>query len=196
METLAFMRKGYFFQKLEELSRNPSARDAFLEALRSDPARDYVTSLRDFGLLEPNRPEMAHQPNRQEAHLRKHWFPKDPNAYGAWWPEWQPIEPILRRGCIKALEAAQQHNWPIDGYWISTGNRVAVGIGVDAQAQQITLIRVTPPCPGYKPDTSLIAVVDFRGSEALGGVVETTTVIGPKPVTSTWTQTERERRLV
>src|SRR5919109_5430884 len=125
METQAFMRKGHFFQKLEEVSKNPSTRDAFLAALK-DTGRDYVTILHDFGLLEPNPPEEAMQPNKFEAHLRKHWFPEDPYAYGAWWPEWQPIEPILRRGCISALEEAQKHDWPIDGYWVSTGTRVAV----------------------------------------------------------------------
>jgi hypothetical protein len=72
---------------------------------------------------------------------------------------------------------------------------VAVGIGVNEAEGKVTLIRVTPPCPTYKADTSLIAVVEFKGSQSPGGIVETTTVVGPQPVPYAWTQTVKERRL-
>jgi hypothetical protein len=54
-ETQAFMCKGYFFQRMDQDSRTVQTRDAFLEALQ-DQLRDYIAILREFGLLEPNKP--------------------------------------------------------------------------------------------------------------------------------------------
>jgi hypothetical protein len=94
------------FQRMDEIARMEPEREAFLQFLR-DPALDFVATLRVFGLLEPNAPQIAEAPNRQEIHLRTHWFPIDPHSKDAWWREWQPIEPILRLGYIKAFEESQ-----------------------------------------------------------------------------------------
>jgi hypothetical protein len=193
-ETQAFMRKGYFFQRMDQISRTEQRRDAFLEALQ-DQQRDYIAILREFGLLEPNTPEHTEEPNRHEAHLRKHWFPEGGYASSAWWQEWQPIEPILRQGYARAFEEAKKHDWwPIDGYWLSTGNKVAVGIGVNEDEHKITLIRVTPPCPTYTPDTSRIAVVEFKGSTSAEGPAEVIALEKPRYVYPLWASERIERR--
>jgi hypothetical protein len=180
-ETPVFMRKGYFFQRMDQLSRNEKQRDEFLIAL-NDLKRDYVDILREFNLLEPNKPEESEYPNKHEAHLRKHWFPKDPSRSGVWWQEWQPIEPIMREGYARAFEEAQKRRWPIDGYWVSIGTRVAVGIGVNEEEQKITLIRLTPPCPNYAPDASVIAVVESKGIKPGHEDSEITTTFRPQPI--------------
>jgi hypothetical protein len=187
-ETPAFMRKGDFFQNMDKLSQDASTRSDFLAALKdTDAWPDYVALLCHCGVVQSK--------SSHEAHLRKHWFPGNPYAPDAWWQESQPIEPILRQGYARAFEEADKREFRIDGYWVSTGTRVAVGIGVNEPEGKVTLIRITPPCPSYKPDTSLIAVVEFKGAIAPGGIIETTTVVGPKPVETSWTQTVRESRL-
>jgi hypothetical protein len=187
-ETPAFMRKGDFFQKMDEISQNSSTRSAFLAALNDTTAwPDYVALLCHFGIVQPNSPH--------EAHLRQHWFPTDPYAPDAWWQESQPIEPIMRQGYARAFEEADRRGLSIDGYWLSTGTRVAVGIGVNESEGKVTLIRITPPCPTYRPDTSIIAVVEFKGLKAPEGIVESTTVVGPAAGPYSWTQTVKERRL-
>ena len=187
-ETPAFMRKGDFFQKMDEISQSPERRSAFLAALNDTSTwPDYVALLCHFGIVQPNSPH--------EAHLRKHWFPTDPYSPDAWWQESQPIEPIMRQGYARAFEEADARGLCIDGYWLSTGTRVAVGIGVNEAEGKVTLIRVTPPCPTYRPDNSLIAVVEFKGRKTPGGIIETTTVVGPPAVPYSWTQTVKERRL-
>ena len=193
-ETQAFLRKGYFFQRMDQISRTAKTRDTFLAALK-DQERDYIAILREFELLEPNKPEEAKEPNRHEAHLRKHWFPEGGYAYSAWWQEWQPIEPILREGYTRAFEEAERRGWwPIDGYWLSTGTRVAVGIGVNEEEHKITLVRMTPPCPTYKPDTSIIAVVESKGIKPAGEVAEAIALVKPEYVHAKWIPAKIERR--
>ena len=134
---IALMQKGAFFRRLDDISRVPIRRDAFLAALKDD-TQDYVQVLVAHGIVVDDG---------HADHLRLHWFPADPTSQDTWWKEHQPIMPVMRQGYARAFEEAQVRNLPIDGYWLSGGDRVAVSITWDDR--KITLIRLTPPCPGY-----------------------------------------------
>jgi len=52
----------------------------------------------------------------QKDHLRHDWF-------GSWWPNSQPVQPIIARGMMTALEKAISIDKPLDCYWVcSTGH--------------------------------------------------------------------------
>jgi hypothetical protein len=129
------IQKGPILAKIDSLSANATQRDEFLQQLR-DPTQDYVDVLLSFGVVD-----------QQEAnHLRQHWFPKDPTEPDAWWPQFQPIEPLLRAKMIEAFEQARDYNLSVDAYWISVGTRVEVF--VQRSEKQITLLRITPKPSG------------------------------------------------
>jgi hypothetical protein len=129
------IQKGPILEKIDSLSANATRRDAFLQQLQ-DPKQDYVDILLSFGVVD-----------KQEAdHLRQHWFPQNPQDTNAWWPQFQPIEPLLRAKMIEAFEQARDYNLSVDAYWISIGTRVEVF--VQRSEKQITLLRVTPKPSG------------------------------------------------
>ena len=131
-----FAQKGSILSKMDEISQQPTRRDAFLTDLR-DATQSYVDILVKYGVVTA----------WQADHLRVHWFPadwQDPSS-DCLWREHQPLEPILRQGARRAFEEAQARNLPIDSYWICVGNQV--GEIVAWNARQVTRLRVTPPLP-------------------------------------------------
>ncbi len=54
-------------------------------------------------------------------YVAEHWFNPNPDARQTWWKEKQPLEPIIRRGLICAIEMAE--DLPIESCWIPIGNR-------------------------------------------------------------------------
>jgi hypothetical protein len=115
-------------------------REAFLTALK-DWSRDYVQILVEYTEL----------PNDQAVYLRNTWYNLDP-AVG-WWPEHQPIQPIIRQGLIKAIEVAMEdpdtkkkRNLPLDSYWV-LGRSDQFEVSVTWNNYQVTRLLFTPPSP-------------------------------------------------
>jgi hypothetical protein len=71
---------------------------------------------------------------------------------------------------------------------------VAVGIGVNEEERKITLIRVTPLCPTYRPDASGIAVVEFKGTTSAEEPAEIIALEKPRYVHPLWAIEKVERR--
>jgi hypothetical protein len=72
-------------------------------------------------------------------YLARTWYNTGPDG---WWPELQPIYPILQQGLIKALQEAGDQLL-IDSYWLpaSTGVEVIVA----RSPRQVTRLILTPP---------------------------------------------------
>jgi hypothetical protein len=65
---------------------------------------------------------------------------------GSWWPQAQPIEPILRRGLIEAMKKGLAARLPLSALWIQATDS-EFEIGISQSATQITLLFITPPAP-------------------------------------------------
>jgi len=85
--------------------------------------------------------------SRQEVqHLKEDWFA----LQGSYWPRHQPTAIVVRLGLIQAIEVARrtepnQEDWPIDCYWVCTGD--AFQVTACAGPGQITVMLLTPPPP-------------------------------------------------
>ena len=105
--------KGPLLKKLEDRYKDPDKLRLGLEALRKLPVWP-AGNLADLG-------KDRGASNQKEAdHLSSDWF-KD------WWPNAQPVEPIVRKGLITAMEVAirdpddtkdRNEPLPIDVYWV------------------------------------------------------------------------------
>jgi hypothetical protein len=71
---------------------------------------------------------------------------------GSWWPQAQPIEPILRRGLIEAMKKGLAARLPLCALWIQATDS-EFEIGISQSATQITLLFITPPAPSPLPGT-------------------------------------------
>jgi hypothetical protein len=69
---------------------------------------------------------------------------------GSWWPQAQPIEPILRRGLIEAMKKGLAARLPLSALWIQATDS-EFEIGISQSATQITLLFITPPAPSPVP---------------------------------------------
>jgi hypothetical protein len=124
--------KVKILKRVDELSRDPAKRDAFLASLE-DRTKDLATILVEHQVLIRGA---------EERHYRNHWF--NENGWG-WWRDTQHqahIQDILREGLIRAFQEAKAHNLPVDSYWISAGNQFAMY--VTRSDQQVTRIILTP----------------------------------------------------
>jgi hypothetical protein len=79
-------------------------------------------------------------------HLKEDWFA----LRGSYWPRHQPTEIVVRLGLTQAIEIARrtepdQEDWPIDCYWVCTGDMFQVTSC--AGPGQITVMLLTPPPP-------------------------------------------------
>lgn len=108
---------------------------------------------------------------REESdYLRDIWYNEGPRR---WWPEVQPIYPVLRQGLIKALQEAGQH-LVLDSYWMPIAGDSVIETIIVKSAVQVTRIVVTPASPrtprrrstpapmwAVKPKTSAEQVAGF-----------------------------------
>ena len=116
---------------------NRGAAAQFLEDLQNS-SDDLVTLDRKYNIIRTDE---------EEAHLRAHWF-------GSWWPDLQPVEPIVRHGISTALQVAmydpdtwERRDLPIDSHWICTSREDIFELYVTWNARQVTLIYNSPPLP-------------------------------------------------
>lgn len=131
-------------------------RKSFLEAL-CDRDQKYVDILIDFaGQAGIKFNEF------QIEYLRQNWFPQPPDRRdvqgivrafeGSWWREFQPIEPIVRQGLIKAIQEAMLEDLDLDSYWLCPAASDFEVI-VSRSANQVTRIIMTPPVPVHIPSS-------------------------------------------
>jgi hypothetical protein len=148
--------KGYLLQRLDALSQDRSKLSQLLNDLHNAPD-DLAGIYHKHGILRTAE---------EISHIRHHWC-------AAWWPHSQPVEPIIRRGFITAMEVAlrdpktnreREPHLPIDTYWIfypgsstqsvgpggSPGGQPSVEVAITWSEQQVTLILLSPepPSPG------------------------------------------------
>jgi hypothetical protein len=147
-------------RKITATANDASKREAFLNALK-DQSQTFVQVLVDqVGLQE------------SEAHyLRTYWFNPRIGDQRIFWPDKQPIEPIVRHGLIKALELAIEYVLPTDYYWISSAQQFEVYIVVSPY--QVTHFILSPPPPdgptrALATDASIWAIKGGSGSETPG----------------------------
>ena len=108
----------------------------------------------------------------EQEHLSQDWF----NALTGWWPQAQPLEPLIRHGLIKALEVAardpdtgaeRKPRLSIAAYWIChPGSQPAAGSGQEGEQvevvvcwsdHQVTFIIHSPEPPERLPAHILTA---------------------------------------
>ena len=127
--------KGPILKGLDKVSKKPNLNFAqILADLQSPmPLADICIK---YGVIAAGGAE--------EQHLRTHWF----NANG-WWPQAQPIGPVVRKALIKAVELVRDKKLPLECYWICANmtNQGPVDVSVAASDQQITLLLLTPMPP-------------------------------------------------
>jgi hypothetical protein len=99
--------KGPILKRLDEASTNQNLMQQLLDALEVDGENSDIAAILDAkGLLTPD----------EKTHIQNDWFSN-------WWPNAQPVQPILARGFIVALETAIEKGVPLDCYWVcSTGH--------------------------------------------------------------------------
>ena len=139
--------KGKIFEKIDDWVNDPAATPAAraiiaLNQLPNHPLLHVLTHL-----VPP-----INLTRVEEKHLRDDWF----DQVNGWWPALQPIEPIMKRGLIEALELVQlggigNTGRPLDTYWMCAGSEFEVyvteGSTTLAKSRQITMIVSTPPPP-------------------------------------------------
>lgn len=80
---------------------------------------------------------------RESDYLRDTWYDTKTKV---WWPEMQPIYPILRQGLIKALQEAGQ-DLLLDSYWAPVAGNSVIETIIVKSAVQVTRLIVTPISP-------------------------------------------------
>ena len=97
------------------------------------------------------------------AHFADDWL-------GNWWPEAQPIEPVLRAGLVEALKRGLATRLPLCALWVQATDG-AFEIGISQSDKQITLLFLTPPAPsepGGPPDEpGDVTIVSRRNGEVV-----------------------------
>lgn len=80
---------------------------------------------------------------RESDYLRDTWYDRNTKV---WWPEMQPIYPILRQGLIKALQEVGQ-DLMFDSYWAPVAGHSVIETIIVKSAVQVTRLIVTPISP-------------------------------------------------
>lgn len=144
--------KGPILYYLDEMAKRPDARDLlerFSRALAEKGGSDYgdLVMTCDHHLFTPMKAESV---SKISDYLRMYWF--DQTSEDIYFPELQPIAPILAIGIAKAIELSLRNEAvvvPIDSWWIVDQPDVKV-INL-VSPQQITLLFTTPRPPGRYP---------------------------------------------
>jgi hypothetical protein len=124
-------------------------RQRFLDDLESN--RDYLDilndALRSFLRAEGVPPQWADKrADFLTSYLAEYW-------YGAWWPQHQPVMPLVRVGLIKAINVANmvKPQLPIESQWIAAGPADSPAspfeMIVSRGDQQVTRLLLTPETP-------------------------------------------------
>jgi len=87
-----------------------------------------------------------------ERHLREDWLGE--GGHG-WWPT-EPMEALLRKGMIRAVQLLRQYDLPLASYWRIGKGTPQVQITFAISKQQITLLISTPPPRGRHPGRAVI----------------------------------------
>lgn len=142
------IRQGPTLEAIVEISKHPSVRDRFLDALRFvvQDDLDYVDVLLSFGAIEALG---------ERNHLRKHWYPPkgDLHKPGVWWKDCQPIVYTVVNGLIAAFETAKNTGLPVAYYWMIVSDTAKeskpeqVVMRVYQSEDHILLMKITPPPP-------------------------------------------------
>jgi hypothetical protein len=78
----------------------------------------------------------------ESSYLRDTWY----GTTGGFFPQLQPIYPVVRQGLIKALQEAGQH-LALDSYWVAVAGDSVFETIVVKSAVQVTRLIVTPISP-------------------------------------------------
>jgi hypothetical protein len=139
--------KGPVLHFLDEMSRRPDAR-ALLEHLQralEDKSRSNFSNVHEafdqhlFSPLSVGSATIA----GISGYLKKHWT--DEKSSDTYFPEFQPVAPIVAEGLLKTLElslAGQPNPKPIDSWWLLDYPDFRVVNLVSPQ--QVTLLIKTP----------------------------------------------------
>jgi hypothetical protein len=73
----------------------------------------------------------------------------------SWWPQAQPIEPILRQGLIEAIQQGQAARIPMSALWVVAAASDEFEVVISTSPQQVTLLIITPPPPVDPQNQSL-----------------------------------------
>ena len=91
-------------------------------------------------------------------HFTQHWLDQ-------WWPQHQPVEPVLRAGLIEAIEQAKEARLPLQTIFVG-GADETFEIAVVRSEHQITMLVVTPPSPGSEaPHHRGVTVIRRQGGQ-------------------------------
>jgi len=146
--------KGPILYYLDEMSKKPNAGELlkqFKRVLAEGAGSDYSDFIMTcehylFTPLNVGSTELQ----QINVYLRDRWF--DQHSEAIYFPELQPIAPILATGIAKAIELALGNDagiTPIDSWWIVDQPDVKVTNLVSPR--QITLLFTTPRPPGRFP---------------------------------------------
>lgn len=136
-ESKRFLGKGPLLRAIDDLAAGlgPSQLQGLLTVLEDPHGQGLASLASHLGLAPPATVQ----------HLEQDWF-------SGWWPDQQPVEPILRDGLAQAVRLSlfdpatglpRAQPLAIDALWLSGVDRVEVGLG--ASAHQVTLFLLTPP---------------------------------------------------
>jgi hypothetical protein len=144
---LGHVSKGPVHTKIDALVNQRDAkgqfdqRAAFLDALinKANTSEDYL------GILQAQ----ARVTKDQADYLRLRWYGAGKEGF---FPQLQPIYPIIRQGLIKALQEAGQ-TLALDSYWVAVAGDSVFETIVVKSAVQVTRLLMTPISP-RTPETS------------------------------------------
>jgi hypothetical protein len=139
--------KGPVHIKIDALANQRDAkgqfnqRAAFLSALinQANTPEDYL------GILQTQ----AHVTKDQADYLGLRWYGTGKEGF---FPQVQPIYPIIRQGLIKALQEAGQ-DLALDSYWVAVAGDAVFETIIVKSAVQVTRLVMTPISP-QTPQTS------------------------------------------
>jgi hypothetical protein len=135
--------KGQIVRALDRVLKDRAKRTEFYNRLtkkesNGEFSETLIEIASDSNLFGLSRAEIQH--------LKTDWF----GLTGSYWPRHQPTAIVVRLGLIQAIEVARrsgpnQEDWPIDCYWVCTGD--VFQVTACAGPGQITVMLLTPPPP-------------------------------------------------